>query len=267
MSIEVEINKIHTVSNYRKTINEKGLKELEQSIKSSGVLQPILLRDNGGVLELIAGHRRLKACINLGLVTIPAEIKTDVSEEDFFKFQLIENLQRENVPFMEEARGLGNLRDKCDMTVSEIAAKIGKSEQLIYFQLALLRMVPEAIDAADKGEITRGVAWRIARIKDPVKQAEATAALRRKQKDKLVSDRFARRYLEGELKAPTAQPRKNAIMKINGNDYAANWKKYLVNFSRDQFINWKAIVDGRTDTTILSEAVEAVMLESDNANP
>lgn len=264
MSNEVEINKIHTVSNYRKTINEKGLKELEQSIKTSGVLQPILLRDNAGVLELIAGHRRLQACINLGLVTIPAEIKTNVSEEDFFKFQLIENLQRENVPFMEEARGLGNLRDKCDMTVSEISAKIGKSETLIYFQLALLKMCPEAIEAADKGEITRQVAWRIARVKDPVQQAEATAALRRKEKDKLISDRVARRYFEGELK--TIKPKRNAIMKINGNDYAANWKKYLVNFSRDQFINWKAIVDGRTDTAILSEAVEAVMLESDNAN-
>lgn len=261
---EIPLNNIKIVSNYRKTFDKTSLKELADSIRENGVLQPIVVRSNGSedIFELIAGERRVRASRSIGAVTIPAVIKTDISDEEFLKIQLLENIQRENVSYMEEAYGLNQLREKCDLDVSEISQRIGKSDALIYNLLSLTRMHPIAQEAASKNQLNKGVAIRIARLPREEDQITATESLRRKSKEKLVSDRFARAFFqenfgERQLKVP----KKNKVQKQHGNDYHANWKKYLVNFSSQQFEYFKAIVRGRTDIATISEAVEQVMLE------
>lgn len=204
---EIPLNSIIVKSNYRKTFNDKSLNELADSIKENGCLEPIIVRRKGDCFELIAGERRTRAAKIAGLVTLPAIIKENVSDEDFLKFQLIENIQRENVQYMEEARGLKALREECDLDTAEMCKMLGKSEATIYNLLLLNKMSEVALDAANNNQLTKIVAIRIARLPNHDQQNEAAKALRRKQKDKLVTDRFARQYFqntfgERQLKQP-----------------------------------------------------------------
>lgn len=259
---ELSPNRIAVVSNYRQTFNQKSLKELAKSIEKNGIIEPLIVRENNGIYELIAGERRLKAAKMVGIATVPVIIKHNVSDEDFLKMQLIENMQREDVSYMEEAQGLHDLRNKCDLDISEISNKIGKSDASIYNLLSLLKMGKIAKEAAINEEITKTVAVKIARLPTEEKQNQAAHDLRRKSKDKLVSIRFANKYFQNNFgERQVTLRRRNKIQKQNGNDYYANWKKYLVNFSSQQFEYFKAIVRGRIETNIIAEAVEQVMLE------
>lgn len=109
---QIPINQIHAASNYRKTFNDKSLKELAASIKENGVLEPIIVRPNSNGFQIIAGERRYRASKIAGIVTIPAVVR-DVADADILKLQIIENVQREGVPFMEEAYAIKKLRDDC----------------------------------------------------------------------------------------------------------------------------------------------------------
>ncbi|HQU82981.1 MAG TPA: ParB/RepB/Spo0J family partition protein [Pyrinomonadaceae bacterium] len=264
---EIPLNSIITIENYRKTFNDKSLDELAKSILANGVVEPILVRRNGVGFDLIAGERRVRGSLIAGMVKIPAIIKENVSDGDFLKIQLLENIQRENVPYMEEARGLRRLRAECDLDISEMSKILGKSDATIYNLLLLTKMSKEAQDAANKGELGKMVAVRIARLPNHDLQDQAAKDLRRKNRDKLVSDRFARNYFQENFgERQVRMPKKTKIQKSFGNDYQANWKKYLVRFSVEQFEYFKSIVKGRTETGVLAEAVEVVMRGESNGN-
>lgn len=128
----------------RKNFNKKSLEELSQSIKSYGVLQPISVREiKAGSYELIAGERRLRATEIAGLDTIPAIVLEFRDSESAF-LALIENLQREDLSFIEEAEGYQNLLVDHGFTQQEIANKMGKSQSTIANKLRLLKL-PEDI--------------------------------------------------------------------------------------------------------------------------
>lgn len=257
----LSLNSIHARNNYRRTFREQSLKELAQSIRENGVIEPILVRPNSDGYEIVAGERRYRAAVMAGLVTIPAMIR-EIADEDVLRVQIVENVQREGVPFMEEARGLRRLRDECALDVREIARKIGKSEAYVYFQIALTKMAADAQEACDLGELTKSTAWEIAKLPTAEMQSRAASDLRRKRKDKLITQRTAQKYI-AETFGDDARPRKarSAVQKAGGNDYAANWKGYLVTFDCGRFEKWRSIVRGRPDIAVWSEAVEAVMLE------
>jgi len=256
---EIALNELNVKSNYRKTFNDKSLKELAESIKENGLVEPIIVRPNGNGYEIVAGERRVRACHIAKLVTIPAIIK-NISDKDFLKIQLLENVQRENVPFMEEAFGIRDLRDKCDLDNSEIAKMLGKSEIYVFYMLKLTEMAREAQEAARHGELSKSVAVHIAKLKTADNQIQATRDLRRKDKNKLISEWTARKYIQAHFsESGVCKPRRSPIEKSEGNDFKANWKKHLVNFTCPQFEHWKAIVRGRTDTETLAEAVDVVM--------
>lgn len=259
---EIPLNQIRAKSNYRKTFKDETLKELAQSIKENGVIEPIVVRSNGKGYVIIAGERRFKAAEIAKLATIPAIIR-EISDSDALRIQIIENVQRENVPFMEEAYGLQQLRDEHDLDVAEICKLVGKSDAWVYQMLQLTKMHSEAQRMAANGFLQKPVAQLIARLKNEEDQCKAASDLARTQRGKLVDIRYARQYIETKIEA-NGRPRRrrNAIQKQNGHDYCANWKKYLVNFSSVQFEYFKAIVRGRTDISTLSEAVERVMLEN-----
>src|SRR4051794_58881 len=104
---EIPINQIRVKKNYRRTFNDKSIAELARSVKSNGVIQPIVVRPDGEMgYWLIAGDRRLRAATQAGLVTIPAVVRSDTDETKILELQLVENIQKESVPFMEEAYGL-----------------------------------------------------------------------------------------------------------------------------------------------------------------
>ncbi len=260
--LEIPLNQIQAKNNYRKTFNEKTLKELAASIKENGVVEPILVRRvREDFYNIIAGERRFRAAEICGLVTIPAIVK-EVADNKVLLLQIVENIQREGVPFMEEARALRQMRDELALDVAEIAKMIGKSDALIHNLLLLTKMSPIAQDAANKGELSKEVAVYIARLPNHDYQNKAANALRRSDKTKLITGRTARDYIQETFGAKrVSRPQQNKVQKQNGNDYQANWKKYLVNFSTLEFEKFKQIVRGRSDTTSVAEAVECVMRE------
>ena len=126
----------------RKIFSPNSLQELAASIKEYGVLQPISVRKAGrDTYELIAGERRLRAVILLGYKNIPA-IVTDINDEDSAVIAMVENLQRENLGFMEEAEGYYSLLIDHGFTQEELAIRVGKSQSAIANKIRLLKLSP-----------------------------------------------------------------------------------------------------------------------------
>lgn len=126
----------------RRKFEQGSLDELCQSIKQYGVIQPINVRKISAThYEIVSGERRLRACVQAGLKEIPA-IVVDVGEDDSAILALIENLQREDLGYMEEAEGYRNLIREHGLTQEELAQKIGKSQSTIANKIRLLRLSP-----------------------------------------------------------------------------------------------------------------------------
>jgi ParB family chromosome partitioning protein len=126
----------------RKQFNTSSLEELCESIKQYGVIQPINVRKiSNSVYELVAGERRLRAATMAGLREIPA-IVINVDDNDSAVMALIENLQREDLSYMEEADGYNNLITEHGFTQEELAQKIGKSQSTIANKIRLLKLPP-----------------------------------------------------------------------------------------------------------------------------
>jgi ParB family chromosome partitioning protein len=126
----------------RKHFNKSSLEELCESIKQYGVIQPINVRKiSNNNYELVAGERRLKAASMAHLKEIPA-IVVNVDDNDSAILALIENLQRENLNYLEEAEGYSNLISEHNLTQEELARKIGKSQSTIANKIRLLKLSP-----------------------------------------------------------------------------------------------------------------------------
>lgn len=136
----------------RKEFAEAELDELAQSIKEHGLLQPILVRPYSKGYELVAGERRLRACKRLGLKSIPSIVK-ELSDEEVAVLCLIENLQREELSFLEEAMGYENLIKGFNMTQEQVAATVGKSQSTIANKLRLLKLPEEVREVIRKNAI------------------------------------------------------------------------------------------------------------------
>lgn len=263
---EIAINRIDVEENYRKTFDEKKLGELAKSIRKNGVIQPIVVRIKGERFSLIAGERRLRASILANKVTIPAVIREIDDHAYAIELQLIENIQKEQVPYMEEAYGFARLREAGILDVKEIADRIGKHENYVYIALQLTRMAEDARRIAERGWISKGVAWEISKLKDPAQQEKAANDLARTKKgDALITASGAKNYIRDNFgdSSDAMRKKRNATFGLGShNDYAANWKHHLVRFTNEQFDEFKNIVRGRTETAVISEAVDAVMRET-----
>ena len=128
----------------RRIFDTESLEELAASITTYGVLQPISVRHiNGAGYELVAGERRLRACKLAGLNTIPA-IVVDITDHDSAVLAMIENLQRQDLHFFEEAQGLANLMQDYGFTQEALAGKIGKNQSTIANKIRIMRL-PKAV--------------------------------------------------------------------------------------------------------------------------
>jgi ParB family transcriptional regulator, chromosome partitioning protein len=149
--------------NPRKIYTEKGLDELTESIKTKGILTPLLVRPNDGRFEIAAGHRRYRAALRLDLAEIPVLIR-EMNDNDFLELITIENLQREDVHPLDEAQGYRTLIEKTGLDIPTIAAKVGKSVSYVYQRLKLANLTPAAREAFSAEKITAGHAILIARL-------------------------------------------------------------------------------------------------------
>jgi ParB family chromosome partitioning protein len=123
----------------RKDFSDEALKELADSIREQGIVQPLIVRERGGYFELIAGERRWRAAQLLNLPEVPI-ITREADDRAVLELALIENLQRENLNAVEEAQGYAQLAEQFQLTQEDIAAKVGRSRAVVANSLRLLKL-------------------------------------------------------------------------------------------------------------------------------
>ncbi len=153
----------------RTYIEEHQLEELAQSIRSHGVLQPILVRRVDGRFEIVAGERRWRAAQRAGLLKVPVVVR-DVADEDLLQVALIENIQRENLNAVEEAQAYRRLSDELNLSQEEIASAVGKDRATIANYMRLLRLPVEVRNDLASGAVTMGHARALLGLSDDAAQ-------------------------------------------------------------------------------------------------
>ncbi len=168
---EIDINLIETNPFQPRTeFDETALRELAQSIKEQGVIQPVTVRKLGyNKYQLISGERRLRASKMAGLAKIPAFIRV-ANDEQMLELALIENIHRENLNAIEVAISYQRLIDECNLTQEEVSEKVGKSRSAVANFLRLLKLPPEIQLAIRDGHITMGHARALININDKEEQ-------------------------------------------------------------------------------------------------
>lgn len=180
----------------RREFSQESLEELAASIKSQGLMQPIVVRPRPqGGFELIAGERRWRASQMAGLTRIPAVVK-EVSDEQASAMALIENIQREDLNPLEEAFALQRLRDEFGLTQQQVADAVGKSRVAVTNLLRLLNLTPPVRELLQRGELEMGharallalpsmdqerLAMEVARKQLSVRQTEALVRQRQQR--------------------------------------------------------------------------------------
>ena len=156
----------------RRSFDETALRELADSIRAYGILQPLTVRDRGGFYELVAGERRLRAARIAGLREVPCLV-AEVGEEDAALLALIENLQRRDLDYMEEAAAIARLIGRYGLSQQQAADKLGKSQPAIANKLRLLRLPPPVTDCLRQYGLTERHARTLLRLTDPEQQLAA----------------------------------------------------------------------------------------------
>ena len=155
----------------RKNFNQEALEELADSIKTYGIIQPIVVSKQEGYFSIVAGERRWRAAKLAGLEEIPAIIRED-DEQTNKEIALIENIQREDLNPYEKAVGIRNLMDKYGMTQEEVSKKIGKSRSSVSNTVRILNLAPDVLELVKQGKLTEGHCKALAGIPDEKRQYE-----------------------------------------------------------------------------------------------
>ena len=150
----------------RKNFDEEALNELASSIKEHGVFQPIIVKKSIKGYEIIAGERRFRASKLAGIQTIPAIVK-DFSDEEMMQIALLENLQRENLTSIEEAKAYKSIIESMNITQDELAKKVGKSRSHITNILGLLKLPASVQDMVLYNKLSMGHARVLSKLDDP----------------------------------------------------------------------------------------------------
>ena len=150
----------------RTHFREEALAELAQSIQVSGIIQPLVLRRVGARYQLLAGERRWRAAQRAGLSRVPAVIR-DVSDEAALEITLVENIQREDLNPIEEARAYERLMNEFHLTQEEVAAKTGKDRATIGNATRLLRLEKQILELIEDGRLSAGHGRALLAITDP----------------------------------------------------------------------------------------------------
>jgi ParB family chromosome partitioning protein len=153
----------------RVTIDDARLEELAQSIRSNGIIQPILVRRSGERFEIVAGERRWRAAQRAGLLKVPVVVR-DVTDDKLLEVALVENIQREDLNAIEEAQAYRRLTDELQMSQEAIAVAVGKDRATIANYLRLLRLPAEVRNDLVAGALTMGHARALLGLTDEAAQ-------------------------------------------------------------------------------------------------
>ncbi len=207
----IDINDIKPNSAQPRTVfDEEKLKELAESIKTNGVIQPLIVREKATGYELVAGERRWRASRIAGLRTIPCIVR-DFDDKQNAIVAIIENMQREDLNPIEEAAGLKAMTEKYGFTQEQVSASLGRSRTYIANSIRLLKLPPEIQEYVSSGQMSAAHGRTIINIPDKARQKEiadkiirndlsvrATEKLAERVKDELRPERKRRKAPESK---------------------------------------------------------------------
>lgn len=199
--IKIDIEKIIPDRHQpRKIFREDSLKELSQSIKERGILQPIIVsRIGDGTFRLIAGERRWRAAQLAGIKQIPALIK-EVSSQDAIEIALIENIQREELNAIETAGAFQRLIEEYHLTQDELSTRVGKDRATIANYIRILKLPDEIKDYINEGSISIGHAKAILTIDDKQGQLKAAKEIIKRGLSVREAEKLCKRLSQPQLK-------------------------------------------------------------------
>jgi len=212
----IAVERIATSSFQPRThFDAAALEELAQSMRSGGVVQPIVVRPMGDSYELVAGERRLRAARLAGLSQIPSVVRV-LSDEQALELSLIENIQREELSPLEQARAFERLSSDFALTQEDIAKRTGKDRTTVSNLMRLLRLPQEVHALMEEGKLTAGHARALLRLED-------SAVLQRVLAKRMVTRRVSVRQAEEmvERRLPGAKKEKISAPALDPNVRAA----------------------------------------------
>ena len=197
----------------RRSFDEEALAELSESIRCYGILNPLTVRQRAGHYELVAGERRLRAARLAGLREVPC-LLLDVDLEDAGLIALVENLQRKDLDFLEEAEGLRQLIDRFGLSQEEAARRIGKSQSAVANKLRLLRLPADVLEALRENGLSERHGRALLRLPDAESQRAALEVILARGMTVAAADTYIDALLS-EPEAPEAaeKPRRTFVLK------------------------------------------------------
>ena len=188
----------------RRTFDEDALTELTDSIRHHGVIQPLSVRRISGGYELIAGERRLRAAQSAGLSEIPCIVMT-MDDTESGLVALVENLQRQDLDFLEEAMGISRLIRTQNLSQEQAARMLGKSQSAIANKLRLLRHSPEVLAAIKRCNLTERHARALLRLKSEPEKIRAIETISALHMSVSRAEQYIEGLLSGDRKSPPAR--------------------------------------------------------------
>lgn len=198
---EIPVVKIFPNPNQpRKDFNPEGMAELVRSVKTRGLIQPVLVREGNNGFELIAGERRWRAAQKAGITAIPAVVR-EVSDQDSLEIALIENLQREDLNPMESAEAYERLVNEYHLTQEELSQRVGKKRSTITNTIRLLSLPAELKDYVRTERLTAGHAKTILSLSKKAEQLAAGREMIKKGFSVREGEQLVRKMLVGQRRA------------------------------------------------------------------
>ena len=208
----IEIDEIASnESQPRKTFNKEKLEELARSIKTHGVIQPIVVRKQGSHYEVVAGERRWRAARIAGLSEVPCIVR-ELTDEQNMLVAIIENVQREDLNPIEEARGIRAMIEDYELTQDEVAKAVSKSRPYITNALRMLKLPDAVLDMVSAGKLSAGHARAILSAKEK-EQTEIAKHVETKGLSVREAEKLSKKGLSFDRKKPGKHPTKNAAVK------------------------------------------------------
>jgi ParB family chromosome partitioning protein len=187
----------------RTTFDEKGLDDLAESIRSQGVVQPLVVTPQpDGAFTIVAGERRWRAAQRAGLAQVPVVVREVAGDRDLLELALVENLQRQDLDAVEEAEAYRALKERFGLSQEEIAGRVGKGRATVANSLRLLKLPGAVLDLLRDGRLTAGQARPLLSLAETDAQLELAR--------RAVEEHLTARQLERLVAAPRAQPKTSA---------------------------------------------------------
>jgi len=184
----------------RHRFDEKGLEELAQSIRRTGILQPILVTRSGDRYRILAGERRARAAHAAGLKEVPVFVREGLADRDHILIALVENIQRRDLTALEEAEAYRHLREEFGLTQEEIAERVGKDRATVANSLRLLKLPAEVRKALEEEVLSAGHARALLALPSAADQEKLAREFVRRGLSVRAAEARVGAFVEGETR-------------------------------------------------------------------